>query len=211
MKSKWLSLLVPVSFGVWCATGCGGSALLDGNEKGSAGSGGEAVTDFSACSTNSDCELQSTSCCDCGTDPASDYIAINRKYEEQGSRRCAAVDCGCPPLLPDPNAASRYYVATCSAGHCVVVDLHTTDVTACQTASDCGLRGGTTCCAGCGTALPIAIASSKESELEHWVCDPAPLACGPCASPSSSWAADCNGGRCTVIAAPCTEQHPCPL
>jgi hypothetical protein len=206
-------------------TSSGGRGSAGGS---SAGAGG---TDMQACLSNADCEVVPLGCCSCGTGPVSSYTAINSMFASQYESHCDAVDCACPPIAFNPNNPVDYYVALCQpstgpdlpnsgvaiGGHCVVVDLEATDITACKTASDCSLRGGTGCCSACG-GTPIAINSSKELELSSEVCGDVPQACAACAPLFSGFDATCNAGRCNVgfepvptpVPAPCTPQNPCP-
>jgi hypothetical protein len=181
-----------------------------GNVGGGYGTGGNAGLDIQACTSNSDCEIEPTSCCGCGSDPASNFTAINSKYQSQYESRCGAVGCaGCPPVADDPRTA--YYVATCQASQCVVVDLHTMDITACTTAADCSLRSGTACCSGCGENM-VSLNTDRASELSTLVCGSAPTACPACAPTNAGYSTGCSDGRCTVVlGGNCTEANPCPL
>jgi len=175
-----------------------------------AGAGGGA-TDIRACSSNTDCEVVPVSCCSCGTGPVSNYTAINSKYDALYNGRCGTVDCvGCPPTAFDPNDATFYYVPTCQAGHCAVVDLRTTDITACSAATDCSLRAGTACCPGCSGA-PVALNTKNAPKLSTLVCGSEPTGCLACLPDFSDYSVACSGGRCSVELGPCTSAHPCPL
>jgi len=209
------------STGVAGSTGVGGTSSKGGSSSGgtgnvagtgaSAGSAGSAGTDIQACTSNSDCELEPVSCCSCGAGPVSNFTAINSKYVTQYDQRCGTVDCGpCPPTAFNPNDPTFYYVATCQAGRCAVVDLGATDVTACNSASDCSLRSGTACCEGCGSNL-VALGASKLPELSKLVCGSEPTSCPACAPSFTGYSADCSNGRCSVLLTPCTTEHPCPL
>jgi hypothetical protein len=198
-------------------TSIGGSTSAGGAENvgGALGLGGSAGTDIQACTSNTDCEVVPASCCSCGNGPVSvsNYTSINSQYDAQYARRCEVADvaCGPCPFIPaDPNAAKFYYVPTCQSGRCAVVDLRATDITACATAADCSLRGGTACCPGCD-AQPVALNAKNEPELSQLVCGTEPVACSGCASPAlySTYAVGCNEGRCSVELAPCTAASPC--
>jgi hypothetical protein len=193
------------------STSIGGTGNV-GGAGGAAGSGGSAGLDIQACTSNSDCEIEPTSCCSCGSGPVSNFTAINSKYESQYESRCGVVDCaGCPPVAYDPNNPTFYYVATCQASRCLVVDLRTTDITACTTAADCSLRSGTACCPGCGQAL-VSLNTSREAELSQLVCGDEPIACAECAPGDSGYSTGCTDGRCSVVlGGTCTAANPCPL
>jgi hypothetical protein len=183
-----------------------------GGTGGAAGSGGGAGLDIQACTSNSDCEIEPTSCCSCGSGPVSDFTAINSKYQSQYESRCGASTCpACPPVAYDPNNPTLYYVATCENSRCVVVDLHTQIITACTSAADCSLRSGTACCSGCGENM-ISLNTDRASELSTLVCGSAPTACPACAPSNAGYSTGCSDGRCTVVlGGTCTEANPCPL
>jgi hypothetical protein len=195
-------------------SGSAGSTSIGGtgNVGGGYGNGGGAGLDIQACTSNSDCEVEPASCCSCGSGPVSNFTAINSKYQSQYESRCGAVDCaGCPPVAYDPNNPTLYYVATCQASRCVVVDLHTMDVTACTTAADCSLRSGTACCSGCGENM-ISLNTDRASELSTLVCGSQPSECPACAPVNAGYSTGCSDGRCTVVlGGTCTETNPCPL
>jgi hypothetical protein len=197
------------------STSVGGSLSVGGSSSGGqvgvAGSGGSGGTDITACSSNTDCEIEDVGCCSCGQGPVSNFTAINSKYDAQYSQRCGAVDCAaCPPVAFNINDPTRYYVPTCAAGHCTVVDLRATDITVCSSASDCSLRNGTACCDGC-SGPPIALNTKNEPELSKYVCGNEPVACAACVGSGSGYTAACSDGRCSVASTPCTAQQPCPL
>ncbi len=181
-----------------------------GNSGGSVGNGGNGGAAVTACKSNSECEVVPASCCSCGLGPISNYTAINSAYSAQYNMRCGDTGCGCPASLLNPNDPTLYYVATCSAGQCQVVDLAATPVTACTSTSDCTLRTGAACCSGCG-GQPVAINKNEESDLEQIVCGSEPVACAACAPSFSGYSASCSAGRCSVVLTPCTTEHPCPL
>jgi hypothetical protein len=207
------SLGVGGSFGRGGSSSTGGSANGGtGNVAGTGASAGSGGTDIQACTSNTDCEIEPTSCCSCSTGPVSNFTAINSKYVNQYNQRCGTVDCaGCPPTAFNPNDPVFYYVPTCQAGRCTVVDLHTTDITACSTAADCSVRSGTACCPGCA-AQAVALNTKNEPELSKLVCGNELSACPGCAPPTpSGYSVGCADGRCDLLLTPCTAQNPCPL
>jgi len=210
------------------AAACGGSAFdsRDGLGAGTAGAaaggaanGGSGGLDLSACTSNTQCEVVPISCCSCGTGPSSNFTAINAAYEMQFSARCAAVACApCEQATPPLDDPRHYLVATCqrpaeasanAAGRCVVVDLRATELTACQTASDCSLRSGTSCCSGCSGSI-VALNGSHMPELSGLICGSEPVACPACAPSFDQYLATCSEGRCGVEFNPCPASHPCP-
>ena len=187
----------------------GGSLGIGGTASGGAANGGGGGLDVSACTSNTQCEVVPVSCCSCGIlGPATNFTAINTAYEKQYDSRCAAVDCaGCPPMrAPEPNDPYFYLVATCqrppnsapnAPGHCVIVDLQKTEITACKSASDCSLRSGTACCSGCNGS-PVALNGNQNGALSGLVCPSEPVGCPACAPIFDGYAATCTDGRCRV-------------
>jgi len=179
---------------------------VGGTGSGAAGSG---AVDVSSCTANTQCAIVPVSCCSCGIiGPATDFTAINSAREAEFDKRCQMVDCGgCPPLrAPSPNDPYFYLVATCqrpaeaapdAPGHCVVVDLKKTEITACTSASDCSLRSGTACCSGC-SGTPVALDGKQAAALSDLVCPSGPIACPACAPIFDGYQAVCSDGRCAV-------------
>ncbi|HYQ02867.1 MAG TPA: hypothetical protein VER96_29550 [Polyangiaceae bacterium] len=190
------------------ATGGGlGRGGAGGAGSGSGGSGGIDVT---ACTSNTQCEIVHAGCCSCGNiGPAEDFTAINSAYRAQFNTRCSTVDCGgCPPMrAPLPSDPYFSLAATCqrpidaapnTAGHCAIVDLRQTEITACETPSDCTLRAGTACCSGC-SGVPVAINGSQNAALSALVCGTEePIACPACAPNFTEYTTGCHNGLCTV-------------
>jgi hypothetical protein len=191
------------------AAGVAGSAAAgSGDAMSSAGfDGGMFDADDYGCSRNTDCQLVPRGCCSCGSGPVSSYLALNAGgVHRMSCGTVACAPCG-PTTAPDPNDPALYYIATCQAGSCAVVDLRASEVTACKSDGDCGLRSGTACCSGCG-GQTVALNLSKQADLASLVCDPEPSACPACA-PAFTGSAMCSSGRCSV--SPCgTVQNPCP-
>jgi len=221
---------------------CGGSAVESGPSGGAqAGSGGASAggaganagsagdismsPDLQVCASNADCVVVPQGCCNCGRVDLGAYTAINSKYADAYAARCGNTGCGCPLSLPSgPDYPELYFVPTCRAGRCAVVDLGSTDITSCKTAADCVLRSGTGCCQGCGESA-VAINSNGEGELKQLVCGTEPVACGHCVATYMNLGVDCMattdgseadqnllpGPRCVVISTGCTPANPCTL
>lgn len=198
--------------------GYAAGGAISGGGNGNAGSGG---FDVSACTSNTQCKVVPVSCCGaCNSGSLASYTAINSANEMQFFARCATVDCApCgSTLAPTLNDPSLYFVATCrkpadaapdAPGKCVVVDLRATELTACKTQSDCGLRSGTGCCSGCSGRL-VALNGSHAPELSDLVCgSEEPTACPACAPIFDGYRATCVEGRCSVETTSCTAEHPC--
>lgn len=198
-----------------------GEAGNGGVSQGEAGNGGSGGLDFSECTSNAQCKVVAKSCCSCAsTGPLENFTAINSAYETKFKARCAAVDCAAcqPQAAPDLNDPSYYRVATCerpadtapdARGHCVIVDLRATPITACKVASDCSLRAGTACCAGC-SGRPISLNGNQGSALTDLVCESGPIGCPACVPIFDDFRPTCSDGRCGVQELPCTATHPCP-
>jgi hypothetical protein len=189
------------------ASGVAGSAAAGSSDMTSPGcDAGPFDPDLNGCTSNTDCQIVPRGCI-CGSAPLSSYIAFNSIGVHRLS--CGAVPCAAcgPTTAPDPNDPVLYYIATCQAGSCALVDLRATEVTVCKSDSDCGLRSGTGCCLGCG-GQTVAINVGREADLEKLVCDPEPSACPACSS-GLTGTATCVDGRCSVQ--PCgTPKNPCP-
>lgn len=169
--------------------------------------------DYDACMSPTDCQLVPAGCCG-GCEPvdARTFVAINgqavSKY--QGVGRCGLVDCAACPAPQPGVATSQYFVPTCRSGQCTVVDIRETPLTGCMLDSDCVLRFGANCCEGCGGEL-VALNKNENTDLANLVCG-SPVSCPACfpmIPPGNS--TSCVSGRCTVNAAACTAEHPCPL
>ena len=189
------------------AVGRGGTGSgVGGTGSGAAGHGGVDVT---SCTSNTQCVIVPVSCCSCGIiGPATDFTAINSAHEADFDQRCQTVDCaGCPPMrAPSPNDPYFSLAATCqrppeaapdTPGHCVVVDLKKTEITACKSVSDCSLRSGTACCSGCN-GLPVALNGNQQGALSDLVCPSEPIGCPACAPIFDGYQAVCSDGRCAV-------------
>jgi hypothetical protein len=191
----------------------GGTIGHGGNASGTAGSstgsGGSGGVDISFCTSNTQCEIASVSCCSCG-DPGTvdDYVAINSAYKSVYNARCAALDCAqCPPgVNPGHDNPFLYFAPTCqrpaeaapnAPGRCVVVDLRKTSITDCNSASDCALRSGVGCCPGCSGRV-VALNKNRGTELSDLVCSTEVAGCPACAPIFDEYQAICTDGRCGV-------------
>lgn len=237
MSTRALSAFVLLVPSLLASSGaCGGTVVetnaANGGSSGAAGNTGLAGTGNTAggitaggtsgipedirttCSVSTDCVIEPVKCCDCGTGPVTDYIAVNSGLQNVDHTPCNTADCGgCGPVAYDPNNPYFYYVPTCQDRHCRVVDLRTTDITACQIAADCVPRGGTACCSGCANGDTVAINAKEEGALENLVCGAdTNVGCGVCGNPVGGviWPIRCEAGRC-VFDVGCTASSPCPL
>jgi hypothetical protein len=182
--------------------GCGGNANRYGSfeECQEACPGGS--PNYDTCQEPADCMVTTTGCCGICDGPnisARDLLAHNKAFAGKIGT-CGAGDIACAPCpAPLPGQGSlKYFVPDCVQGQCAVLDLRTSDYTACETAQDCRLRNGTACCEGCGGGEPIAV--RNDGSFEKLVCGSEPVACPACdpiAPPDA--AAACIEGHCTAV------------
>jgi hypothetical protein len=163
--------------------------------------------DYDACEAPTDCMLAAASCCGIcdGPDLSSrDLLAYNRRHESnrQFQRElisCESTDIACAPC-PTPVPGQRsllYFVPNCVQGQCVVEDIRTSSVTACQEASECRLRAGTQCCEGCGGDDVVSV--RNDGSLEELICGDVPQSCPACvAAPPEGVVPACTKGRCAI-------------
>lgn len=198
--------------------GVGGAIVAGGASNGGAGSGGSGGLDVRACTSNTQCIVVPKSCCVCDRGSIANLTAINSAYQMQFNAECALLDCAsCPEPPQGPGDPSLFFVATCelppealnAVGHCKVVDLRETAITACKTAADCALRSGTGCCEGCGDRI-VSINRDQGSALSSLVCGNEPIGCPACLPIFDDYRTTCTNGRCGVQELPCTAKHPCP-
>jgi len=156
---------------------------------------------YDACKAPTDCVVASVGCCGVCDGPdvsRRDLIAYNRQYQGQVST-CDAGDvaCGaCPEPVPGQGTL-MYFVPNCVQGQCVVEDIRTSPVTACEDASECRLRNGTGCCEGCGGESVVSV--RNDGSFEELVCGGVPQPCPACiALPPDDRVAVCTEGRCGI-------------
>ena len=155
-------------------------------------------SNLDACDAASDCMLTLNSCC--GSHLASgftahDLIAHNVKYQDQLDR-CQEVDCVGPG--EDLNGERKFFVPECVQKECRVVDLRTSEVTACDMDDDCRLRLGAGCCEGCGAATDL-ISVRKGASFENLVCGDEIPPCLPCVGTIPESAVPiCQQGHCSI-------------
>jgi hypothetical protein len=156
------------------------------------------------CTESQECVLRSPGCCGaCEPTEISDFVAINSKHDRDYDtlKGCGGVACGACPEPTPGETTSSYFVPTCDAGRCRVLDLRTTEITACDSVADCSLRIGSNCCEGCSSTGLDLIALGDEAALSELVCPSEPVACPPCEPiDPGGFAASCEENRCVVTA-----------
>jgi len=96
----------------------------------------------------------------------------------------------CEPALENEQSA-KYFKPKCQNTRCTLIDIRETALTACKKTSDCELRDGAGCCAGCDGAGWVAL--NKTADL----CDGVAAECDACVSPlPREWDVVCLAGRC---------------
>jgi hypothetical protein len=159
-----------------------------------------------ACVAPTDCVLEPAQCCApmCEPVPLSSFTAINQKYVNDWTQRCATVDCIWPPCyLPPPEQRNvKNYIALCEAGRCTAADIRTRDITLCDTSADCYLRVGTGCCESCGSTADQVVAISRKVDAIKTFCGSGLVPCPACMPiiPGNLVAACTAEHRCVVLA-----------
>lgn len=163
---------------------------------------------WALCGANSECVLAANTCCGvCGKPALTDVDAVNKT--QLGAHRTDV----CPKPVPCPQCLTSTnpdLLATCDAGRCKALDVHTLPATACSRDDECRLRV-TGCCECGGSTEPAQlIAVSNPSLYVNLVCDPS-QACPACAPvyPTSVEAYCAPDAHCAVrpATAGCTESE----
>jgi hypothetical protein len=129
------------------------------------------AANLTQCVANDDCGLRAKTCCGiCGAPSSTDVIALS----VEGMTQYTKDVCGGGPV-PCPACATQMnpdLFATCRSGNCKVVDLATSDLSACQQASDCVLRAAT--CCECNASVEtwnlVALSKSALADYASQVC-----------------------------------------
>jgi len=167
------------------AAGTAGTVAGGADSGGSPTSGGVAqggTTNWNACNVAQDCVLEPKSPCGVGCEPIAitAYVAVNQASVaayQASLPKLACPQAVCGPVAPFELTAPNYF-ADCVQGQCSVIDLRTTDYTACSSIADCYIRSGTTCC-GCSSGSWIAL--SNKASVETLFCGPSVACTADCA------------------------------
>lgn len=159
------------------------------------------------CEQPTDCQIGGYGCCSACENregavlQATDLITYTGSPSFQYDGCLPERDCTCDEPTSEQQVR-HFFVPTCDAGKCGIADVRTADVTACETADDCTLRIGTTCCEGCGDGDAVAdrlVAVRGDGSFEDFVCGTGERICDDCAAQYPPGArAECVEGRCAV-------------
>lgn len=147
------------------------------------------------CTVPSECTLRPESCCGtCGAATSTDRIALPvTGVDDYVARVCTGIGCPDCAAVPDPNL-----FATCTAGACTAVDLHSDPLATCAVDEDCVLAVPQCCaCGAIGLGQAVAFNPANGS-LATLVCDP-DVDCPPCVPDFGALRAICDAGHCTVV------------
>jgi len=158
------------------------------------------AVNMDACSVPTDCSLASVGCCAaCEPVDGRAFVVLNQHEVDHYTaiKGCSGVACGPCQQVPPIERTSQYFVPTCAAGECTLLDVRASELVTCERSSDCVLRLGAECCERCAGDGVVAL--SKNARLEDVVCGNAPVGCPPCQPIiSPAFAPSCAGGHCTV-------------
>jgi Kunitz/Bovine pancreatic trypsin inhibitor domain len=157
---------------------------------------------YAACTQPTECVVSGGGCCGVCDHPglsAHDLIAFNREHEAEVIQ-CGSGNVACAPCAGLQPVSLQFFVPSCTANRCVVEDIRTSAVSACQADTDCRLRNGTGCCEGCGSGPTVAV--RNDGSFEKLVCgdivQPCPD-CRPLPNPEADAIAVCGvSGHCEV-------------
>jgi len=186
-------ICVPIVYG-----GCGGTKNLYKTLAECQDACSDSSPSYDSCSVSTDCALGSPGCCGVCDSPnvtAHDFIAYNRKYAASVNT-CGDVACGACPNF-EGESTLKYIFPNCVAGRCVVEDLRTSSITACEAQTDCTVRPGRGCCPSCGGGDDM-FAIRNDGSFEELVCGDQHLPCPACV-PAVTGKAICGpAGHCVM-------------
>jgi hypothetical protein len=163
-----------------------------------AGRAGDLPAAWTACTDTADCMLAARTCCvSCGVATLADGIAINQGFASNVYQWL------CPGVSPCPAGSAclpptESIVAVCRGGQCQTVDIRDDSLTACNSASDCRLRWGVSCCEGCGSGDATGLVAVNAENFTPGVCGNTSAPCPACVpSPYPiGWVVRCETGHC---------------
>jgi hypothetical protein len=155
---------------------------------------------YDHCDVAADCTLGPAGCCGECDGPnvgAHSLIAYARRYEAEVRSGCGDVACGGCSELPGFDGQLKYFVPDCVDHQCIVLDIRTSEITACADDQQCIVRHGTSCCPACDSNQRVAI--SRLDLLQAHVCSADSNDCPTigCNLPEGS-AAHCVEGHCAL-------------
>jgi hypothetical protein len=152
---------------------------------------GQSENDVTACAQPSDCVVEARRCCAAEPPSLETLVAVNTAH---AGLRCAAVDC--LPQVPDPDPARPWFGATCTDGHCRVIDARNLPIAKCTQISDCTLRNDLSCCGRCSAGTDAPIAVNLSAGFDDLFCGSEPVACDDCAPDYGAYVPMCIDGEC---------------
>jgi hypothetical protein len=178
--------------------GFGGQVTTSGGRTGAGGGTATTPNVRRDCSSHTDCVLVPASCCGaCGAPTSNDVVALRVDAAAGYRESVCSAGYACPACASMNNPD---LFASCQNSLCVVVDLTTSQVSACSADADCVLRAAA--CCECGAAMDahslVAISKNSASSYASLVCD-ATAVCAECMPQyPTSPAVICNGGHCWI-------------
>lgn len=153
---------------------------------------------YDACDVPTDCVIAGDGCCGVCDTPgigARNLLSYNKKYTGQ-VQQCALAAEGALPR-DDDSGSLKYFVPNCVQGQCVVEDIRTSTVSACETDQDCFIRNGNGCCESCSPKRSIAISAS--GGFNQLVCGGLQPSCPACTvAPPNETAVCGQSGHCEI-------------
>lgn len=140
----------------------------------------DAVVDLAACSGPGTCGYVPTTCCGACNPTLGDVESVATIHAaERHAQICGGgtpVGCAKCSFFPPP----LDLLPLCQKGRCATIDVHVSDLSACETDADCTFRDRT-CCESCAPSPYelIALAKSRLAELTPLIC-PSDSSCPPC-------------------------------
>ena len=205
ISTVWMLLVAALPLG------CGGRAASSNEVGGAGGAGasagaanageaGEGGIDWAACEPSDACLLETQTACGAGCEPVdlARFIPINAKYdaayrEQRINPPCLGIEC---MEVPPSSVNTPNYYASCLAGRCKAFDIRTSELSACTSDAQCGLRSGADCCA-CGSDDLVAVNTS--ADLGSALCGANETCPRDCVEPPPPLGgARCTAGHCAL-------------